>query len=161
MPEYVTTDAISVPAYESSVDDFDVDRAVADLAQLRAIKAALSDWDRELCEWIGDALGRNQTDVDGVGHVEVKRGAARKEWDSDALIRLVIAKGRDERKVDVETGEVLESEGEAVGRALMECARPNWRVTALRARGIDADEYCSTSPGRVNVILTPMETSTE
>jgi hypothetical protein len=155
----LTPDSITVDVYRSTVADFDVDRAVHDLAKLREIKAALSEWEGELTEWLSEALGRNEIDSAGL-HVEVKRGANRKAWDNDALIRLVIAKGRDERVLDEESGE-YESEGDAVGRALMACARPNWRVTALRERGIDADEYCETSPGRVNVILTPMETSDE
>lgn len=150
----LTPDSITVDGYTSTVDDFDVDRAVADLARLREIKQALSDWEQELTSWLSEALGRNEIDSAGL-HVEVKRGVARKAWDNDALIRLVIAKGRDERAVDKESGEALESEGEAVGRALMACARPNWRVLALRERGIDPDEFCETSPGKVSVILTP------
>lgn len=148
----LTENAIAL-TFRSSVADFDLDRAVTDLAQLRAVKQALTIWEGELTDWISDALGRNEIDVEGVGHVQVKRGNSRTEWDTDALIRLVIARGRDERQVDPETGEALESEGEAVGRALMAAARPSWRVTSLRDLGIDADEYCTKTPGKLSVVI--------
>ena len=146
------TDSISV-TYESTVDDFDVDRAITDLARLRDIKRQLVDWEGELTDWLADALGFNRIEVDGVGVVEIKRGANRKEWDNDALWRLVVARARDERRVDPETGEALESEGEAVGRVLNECMRPAWRLTPLRERNIDPDEYSTSTPGRTSVVI--------
>jgi hypothetical protein len=138
--------------YESTVTPFDIDRAVSDLAELREIRKGLADWEAELSEWLAEALGYNTLTLDSGHTVQVRRSTDRKAWDHDALIRLVIARGRDERRV-TEDGE-YESEGEAVGRALMECARPSWRVTALRERGIDPDEYAETSPGKIGVVIT-------
>lgn len=132
----------------------DIDRAVRDLAELRAARKALADWEDVLAEFVADGIGRNTVHVDGVGAVEAKRGAKRTEWDHDALWRTVVARARDERAVDPDTGEVVESEGEAVGRVLAECARPAWRLTPLRDRGIDPDEYCHTQPGRISVVIT-------
>lgn len=129
-----------------------VDRAVSDLADLRAAVATLRDHEAELTDWLAAALGSNTITVDGVGVVQVRHATDRRAWDNDALIRLVIARGRDERRVDESTGE-YESEGEAVGRALTECARPSWRVTALRARGIDPSEYCESTPGKTSVVI--------
>lgn len=134
----------------------DLDQAASDLRDLRATIDALRSWEGVLSEFLSDALGRNEIDVDGVGRVGVKRGANRKAFDHDALRRLIIAKGRDERAVSVD-GEVLESEGEAVGRALMECAHVDyWRKGALADRGVDLDEFCEVSPGRVSVVITPI-----
>ena len=131
----------------------DIDRAVRDLAALRAARKALADWELVLADYLADALGRNTITVDGVGTVLVKHGAKRTEWDNDALHRAVVARARDERRIDPDTGEVIESEGEAVGRVLADCARPSWRLTALRALGLDPDEYCATSPGRISVVI--------
>ena len=138
--------------FSSTVTPFDIDRAVADLAELREIRKGLADWESELTVWISEAIGRNTITVDGVGEVQVRQATDRKAWDHDALYRLVIARARDERRMDAETGE-YESEGEAVGRALMECARPSWRVTALRDRGIDPDEYAESSSGKTSVVI--------
>lgn len=149
----ITEDSIQVPAFTSSLAAFDLDRAVEDLHRLRAIRQALAMWEGELTDWISDAIGRNTITVAGVGHVEAKRGANRKEWDNDALWRTVVAKARDERAVSLD-GEPLESEGEAVGRVLGECMRPSWRLTPLRDRGIDPDEFCQTTPGKVSVVIT-------
>lgn len=149
----LTEDGLTL-SYDSATPT-DIDQAVRDLWDLRSTIEALRSWEYLLTEFLSDGLGRNVIDVDGVGRVEVKRGANRKQWDHDALIRLVIARGRDERAVSLD-GEPLESEGEAVGRVLMECARPEWRLTPLRDRQIDPDEFCEVSPGRVNVVISPI-----
>lgn len=150
----VDTDNISV-TYASQDPDghLDLDQAISDLHDLRETVTALRMWEGVLTDWIADALGRNTLDLDGIGHIEVKHGANRKEWDNDALWRLVVARARDERKIDPETGEALESEGEAVGRVLGECMRPSWRLTPLRERDIDPDEYCQVSPGKTSVVI--------
>lgn len=156
MPDItITEDSIRVAAFTSTVDGFDLDRAVSDLARLREIRQALAMWEGELTDWLADALGRNATDVDGVGRVEVKRGANRKEWDNDSLWRVVVSKARDERIANEMTGE-YESEGEAVARVLADCMRPSWRLTPLKDRGIDPDEFCSVSPGKTSVVITPV-----
>lgn len=157
MTATIDLDEIHVVVIYDSADPAehgDIDRAVRDLAQLRAARKALADWELVLADYLADALGRNTIAVDGVGTVMVKAGAKRTEWDHDALHRTVVARARDERRIDPETGEVVESEGEAVGRVLAECARPSWRLTPLRERGIDPGEFCSTSPGRPSVIIT-------
>lgn len=66
--------------------------------------------------------------------------------DGEGLLRVVVAAARDERAVDRETGEALESEGEAVARVLAEVypiaipsVRP--RTTALKARHIDLSDF--------------------
>ena len=66
--------------------------------------------------------------------------------DGDALFRRVVAAGRDEAKVDLETGEVLVSEGEAVANAIRSCypidtASVKPRIQGLRARRIDLSEH--------------------
>lgn len=150
----VLTDHLSLSyASDDPGDHLDIERALRDLHELRQVITALRMWEGLLTDWIADYLGRNTMDLDGVGHVEVKHGANRKEWDNDALWRLVVARARDERKIDPETGEALESEGEAVGRVLGECMRPSWRLTPLRERDIDPDEYCQVSPGKTSVVI--------
>lgn len=156
MTAIVSIDTTDISLSYASTDPgehLDIEVALRDLHELREIKQALTMWEGVLTDWIADYLGRNTMDLDGVGHVEVKHGANRKEWDNDALWRLVVARARDERKIDPETGEALESEGEAVGRVLGECMRPSWRLTPLRERDIDPDEYCQVSPGKTSVVI--------
>lgn len=146
----LTEDRVAL-VYEASAPT-DIDRALADLVALRDAQDALKDWEGVLTDFLADRLGREGHQLPDGRIAQVRRGKDRTEWDHDALIRLVVARGRDERKLDEETGE-YEPEGEAVARALMECARPSWRLTPLRARGIDPDEYCASSPGRVSVVI--------
>jgi hypothetical protein len=91
---------------------------------------------------IAHAAGLGNTfDVSSVGRVEIKRRTKRTGWANDDLIRVLTAYALDERKLDEKTGE-YEPAHEAVARVLAECARPSWRVTPLRARGLQVDEFC-------------------
>lgn len=158
----LTPDSIQA-SYDSSdpADHLDLDRAVSDLHELRQVTAALKMWDGLLTDWISDALGRNETDVEGVGHVQVKHGAKRTEWDRRQLIRAVL----DSRLVDPSTGEVSEELMAEVAGEELSCS-PDlarvlhvWnlgapRVTALRVRGIDPDEFAHVEPGKASVIIT-------
>jgi hypothetical protein len=141
----------------------DLDRAVRDLASLRAARQALADWELVLTEFVADAVGRNTLTVDGVGTVEAKRGVSRKEWDIPSLLRVVL----DSRMApDPATGEAdptddghAEVKGEAVStspdlsRVLHVWNLGTPRVTALRDRGIDPDEFAATSPGRTSIVI--------
>ena len=121
-------------------------------------------WEQVLVDWIADALGSNSITVDDVGTVEAKRGVTRKEWDRRALIRAVL----DSRRApDPTTGEMVGSDS---GLAVIDGERIScsqdlarvldvWnlgapRVTALRERGIDPDEFAATTPGRTSIIIT-------
>lgn len=85
-------------------------------------------------------MGERSMTVPGLGLVEAKKKTTYRKWDNDSLWRLVTAYALDERKLDESTGE-YEDAGQAVARVLGECARPSWRLTPLRARGIDPTEY--------------------
>ena len=151
--------------YDSSdpAEHGDLDRAVRHLAELRNVTTTLKEWETVLVDWIADALGSNTITVDDVGTVEAKRGVTRKEWDRRALIRAVL----DSRLPPSEDGEVDPADaGEAyVDGELVTCS-PDlsrvlhvWnlgapRVTALRDRGIDPDEFAATTPGRTSIIIT-------
>lgn len=150
-------------ASDDPIGHGDIDLAVTDLAQLREVRAALGDWELVLTEWVADYLGRNTLTVDGVGHVEVKRSTDRKKWDRRALVRAVL----DSRRApDPTTGELVGSDsGRAViddeflscsqdlGRVLDVWNLGTPRVTALRDRGIDPDEFCESSPGKTSVVI--------
>lgn len=146
------------------IDHGDIDRAITELAELREIRSALADWEYLLTTYIADFMGRMTLTIDGVGHVEVKHGVDRKEWDRQGLIRAVL----DSRRApDPTTGEMVGSDsGRAViGDEFLSCSQDLarvldvWnlgapRVTALRERGIDPDEFCTSSPGKVSVVIT-------
>lgn len=157
----LTEDSLEL-SYSSSVATFDVDRAILDLAQLRRVREALGIWEGELTEWLADALGRNALDVEGVGHVEIKRGTARTQWDKVSLLRMVL----DSHRPPTPDGEVDGTDtGVAfIGDEMVTCSPdlsrvldvfnlPAPRVTALKERGIPVDELCEAIPGKLSVVI--------
>lgn len=128
------------------------------LAAIRDVRQDLqvlySEVERQLLEEMG---ATKRFVVEGLGEVEQKRGAKRTGWDSEGLRPVVVARALDERQLDEESGE-YESQASAVSRVLGECARFEWRVTALRAHGIDPDEYCHTSWAESSIVLPPRAT---
>lgn len=115
----------------------------------------------ELVSELAAALAPSRvTTVEGVGPV-TKYGATvtRSEWENEAIWPRVVARARDERRMDPETGEALESETEAVIRVLKDVMSPTWKVGArdgssgLRRLGLDPDEFCKTGKSRPNVSI--------
>lgn len=111
------------------------------LAQLREVAVELS---RDLSgvrealdNVLGDAMGEHQSIVEGVGVLKRHKKKARTKWDTDTLRRVVL----DSRLVDPDTGEVKDET--PVDRILAVWNLGNPRLTALRARQIDTDEFCS------------------
>jgi hypothetical protein len=79
-----------------------------------------------------------------VGVVEVKRATKRTKWDSEGLWRHLahhVAPAHDTDPLAV----------------LAECARPSWRVTGLRAFGVNPDEWCEEEPGAQSLVLPPRD----
>lgn len=124
-----------------------VDRAAWLLARVRDGVEALRLADAALTSFIADILPTKQPyPVDGVGAVTVRFGSARSAWDSDGLLPAVVAA--------ICEGDVDEIErARPIIDAFLVFARPDWRVTPLRAAEIDPDEFCEKRPGRPAVII--------
>ena len=122
-----------------------IDATPADIAHIlagvRDIKAQAGEVYAQVEQLLLSVMGEKRLEVEGLGVVESKRKTSRKEWDNDGLWRVIVARALDERRLDEESGE-YEPAHEAVARVLGECARPSWRVTPLRARGVQIDEWC-------------------
>lgn len=147
-----TARALIEQEHKLATDTNDLESLCLTLADFRELRRTIAVMEDDLSDLIAQQVHVHR-EVDGIGIVEVKKGANRKAWDHDRLTELVTARALDERKLDENTGE-YERESEAVARALRDCAGFSyWKVTGLRKRGIDPDEYCETSPGRVSVIL--------
>lgn len=125
-------------------------RLLVAVQELRRLFAVTED---ELHAFLCDVLPSGGTTVDGVGYVAKKKGTTRTAWDHDELLRRVVAAARDERLVNETTGE-YEAAEEAVARVIAECAGISyWKVTALRPRGIDVDEFCEKSYGPPKAVI--------
>lgn len=114
---------------------------LADALDARAILATtvmgLSQIKERLDDLIGDAMGEYRVVVEGRGQVERHKKKSRTKWDKD-LKRAVL----DSRMVDVESGELLDETPLDKVLTVWNLGAP--RLTALRDRGIDPDEWCET-----------------
>lgn len=120
---------------------------LADALDARAIlgttAAGLSQIRERLDTLIGDAMGAYQVTVEGKGVVKRHRDIRRRNWQSEDLLRMVL----DSRQVDPETGEV-ESQVDAL-KNVYGLKGYNASLKALKARGIDPDEWAETEERNV------------
>lgn len=113
------------------------------LEQALAIQVALDDVNRTLAvvrgaipDVLAPAWGEKQVEVPGVGVFELHVKKNRTKWDREALLRDV----KDARVLDEATGEIVGHLDKVL--RVWNLGAP--RVTALRAMGLTADEYCTT-----------------
>lgn len=113
------------------------------LVELRDVKVAAARVYTNTEQALLGEAGEKSFEVPGIGRVEIKRSTKRSNWRWDELVPVLTAKALTERHYDGEAGEV-ESEGHAVARVLRDTIGFSYgKVTALRARGIQPDEFCS------------------
>jgi hypothetical protein len=104
--------------------------------------AAIEEARRNLAIVAGDfekklaALMPKTLPVEGVGTFEKHKRKNRTQWDRDALVSAVL----DSRLFDPHTGELREETPLDKVRAVWNLGAP--RITALRDRGIDAEQFC-------------------
>ncbi len=144
--------------YERVSAEYTRDDLVHLLMDLRDLSAGIRTFQSDVQRDLLALADTKRFVVEGIGEVEVKKSTKRTQWDSDSLTRVVVARALDERILDEHTGE-YESGAEAVARVLMECSRPSWRVTPLRARGIDETEFCHVEDDGWSVVLPPRRDS--
>ncbi len=123
------------------------------LVAIRDCKADLTILQKKVEQELVQTAGKKRFVVEGLGEVEVRKSTKRNEWDHEGLTRVLVAMAADERIVDEQTGE-YEREADAVARVISECAGISyWRVTPLRARHIQVDEFCHEEPADWQVQL--------
>jgi len=139
--------------------------ALEDLAPLlRGVAVArkrLLDVENGIAEAANRLMDKRNMVVAGVA-LEKGGPSGSDKWDWDSLVPDLVARAADERNIDRETGEALESEVNAVVRVLRDVVSFQYaRVgkveegTGLRGRGLDPDDYRTkpNGPGRAKVIL--------
>lgn len=94
-----------------------------------------------LADRLAEAMGTRQIVVDGYGVFERHRKTDRRKWDSEELRRVVL----DTKLVDPSTGEVKDETPVEKILHVWNLSAP--RLTALRERNIDPDDYCESQRG--------------
>ena len=136
-------------------DQDDYEALIELLVEVREWRRQLGDLEREIEGAAIEHLPARKVDVVGVGVVELRTGAKRKKWDSEALVsRLVRDALYDPATGEARHASVAESVDAAVA-AVTACApftgSMGWRAGALRDHGIDPDEWCESAPGRKTI----------
>jgi len=103
---------------------------------LSVVNMGLAQIRETLDDKIGEAMGEYRVVIDGIGQVERHKKKARSKWDREALLSAV----RDTRLIDEDTGEVLDPTPLDKVLHVWNLGAP--RLTALKERGLDADEFC-------------------
>lgn len=94
----------------------------------------------DLADRLADMMGEKRRTVIDVGTFERHRKADRKHWDTDDLRRVVL----DTRLVTLD-GEIIDESPLDKILDVWNLSAP--RITRLRARGIDPDEFCEVQRG--------------
>lgn len=92
----------------------------------------------ELDTILGDSMDVYELSIDGVGTFTRHKHKSRTKWDKDALLSAVL----DSRLVNPLDGEVADES--PLDKVLDIWNLPAPRTTRLKARRIDADEFCTT-----------------
>ena len=121
---------------------------ITTLAELEDCRERIKEmrlWERDVIDRIHELDPPYEAIYAGVGKATINKSKG-KRWDHEAMWNVLVARARDARLIDKETGEVLESEGQAVRRVLEQCAYVSyWRLEPLKEYGIDPDEYYETT----------------
>lgn len=115
-----------------------LDDAMATWAVLEDANRVIQQVRSLLVHQLAQKMGEHQVTVDGVGTFVRHKKKNRTAWDKDDLLRAVL----DSRLVDTDTGEVADES--PLDKVLAVWNLPAPRTTVLKARGIDADEFCRT-----------------
>ena len=137
--------------FDHATDSDKADEVALLLAALRDAKQALAECFDKVQDHLvacrpmfadpktGELKPVREMTVMGLGVVEFKKSTSRKEWRNADLRAHVVG------LCDANEWDPL--------KVLDECASPSWRVTALRAIGVDPSDYCIETPGEVKPVI--------
>jgi len=118
-------------------------RLAAGLAALRTLRRDLSELERAVEQDVARLIPSKAEFVDGVGTLTVATDVRRSQWKTDDLAVMVVARA-------MEAGECGHPM-DVVKLILAGAQVSGWRVTWMRERGLDPDEFCETEFGRKTV----------
>lgn len=122
----------------------DLEQTLICWALIEAAAAELATVRKNLSARIAEAMPEKQVTIMGIGTFERHRKTDRKRWDKD-LLRIVL----DTKLADRETGEVRDETPLDKVLHVWNLGAP--RVTALRERDIEPDEWCTTEYGGLTI----------
>lgn len=133
-----------------SLENLDTASLVSMLDAVRDMVNTLKTTDEQIVE----ALVKKMGDPVSIGGAvaEVKWGKPRKQWETEKLGALVSEEILT-RAIDPETGALEVPVSQLIQRLLNFVGVSYWKVTALKALGIDPDEFCEVGPAKASVVI--------
>lgn len=140
-------------------DEFTIGELAPLLKEIAVANKRLKDAENGIAERVAALMDKKVMTISGVV-LEKGDPTGSVTWNWASLIPDLVARASDERNIDRETGEALESEVNAVIRVLTDCVAFQYaRVgkiedgTGLKARGLDPEDYRTkpTGPRRAKV----------
>lgn len=132
--------ALEAEAHEHRGDPVATGQALARVEALLADVRSVRD---SLKSLTASALSENRVrrlTIAGVTTLEGTTEVKRTDWQHVALLTRCFAE-RGYRLLATDTGEMLTGEDSAA--VILDLLRPDWKMTPLRALGIDPDDYCT------------------
>lgn len=138
---------LDVSAREQTEGTLDADLIA--LAMLEEARRNLAIICTDLTNRLAQSMPK-QVVVEGVGVFERRKKKSRTQWEKDALLSAVL----DSRMFDRHTGELIDET--PLEKVLATFNLPAPRVTVLRERGIDADQFCTSEDAGWQIqVVTP------
>ena len=136
------------------------------VAAIQSAIAALRDLERDLAIGLGKNLGAAQGELPDGRLFTLKRAQDRKEWDHEEwkrdARRAIVAKTEVVPAINPDTGEVIDL-APILFRVIAEAQEVHGstapRSTSLKALGLYAGDYCTSSPGGWTFRATPKPTT--
>lgn len=131
----------------------DLDTLAAGLVSLTALLDDLRELARAVETDVAALMPEKRHEVPGLGVLERRKGTDRKSWDWETLLPTLIRMYVDPDGTGAipDPVEVMDRMRELIVDVLGVTPSKGPRVTPLREMGLDPDEYCATTPGRVSV----------
>lgn len=141
---YLTGIKTALDRLDTIADELDDPQVLAaTLLDLASVKRQAGEVYAHVEKSLLEVVGERTLDVPNLGRFTVKKTVKRSGWVWDRLVPDLVEKARQERRFNQDSGEV-EGEGEATARVLRDCVGFSYaKVTGLKARQLNADEYCT------------------
>jgi len=132
----------------------DVEATARFLFELRNAQRQVGDLVRDAEDRLADMMPTKIMELPGLPAFERRRGSTRRKWQSEDLAVLVMRRTLDPAgtgEVDVASYEAARRVVDALVKVAPFTGSMGWRSKALKEMGVDPDEWCESSPGRVSV----------
>jgi hypothetical protein len=147
----IVLDSIEASA-QAEIVDGDVEVLAHLFEYLDTLKTRLSVIHGEVMARLAEVMPHT-LELDGLPVMERRVGKDRKAWQSSDLLHHLIRDTLDPNRTGEipDAGEAIQLVETVVLETMPVTPSMGWRVTALKARGVDPDEWATVTPGRVTV----------